>query len=55
MYTQPDGTEWVLPILQSLMEIKQDNWELIFNEEEGDGEFLEENDIETMIFEVCTT
>ena len=41
-------------MLQSLLEIRDDNWEIIFNEEREDNE-LDDDDIQMMIEEVCTT
>ena len=44
--------------MQSLLEIRNDNWAVIFNEENGGDEHddeLEENDIITMINDVCTS
>ena len=55
VYQPPEGEEWRLGVLESLLEIKGDNWSVTFNEEEDEEEEFEENDIEMMIYEVCTT
>ena len=52
IYKAPEGEEWRLPLLQSLLEIRSDNWEILFNEE---LETHEGDDISTMIEEVCLT
>ena len=54
VYPVPEGEEWRLPLLQSLVEIRSENWEILFNEESDDEE-LDDDDIEMMIMEVCTT
>ena len=54
VYPVPEGEEWRLPLLQSLVEIRSENWEIFFNEESDDDE-LDDDDIEMMIKEVCTT
>ena len=54
VYQAPEGEEWRLPMLQSLLEIRDDNWEIIFNEEIEDSE-MDDEDIQMMIAEVCTT
>ena len=55
VYQVPEEELWRLSILESLMEIRSDNWSVIFNEEEEEEDDLEENDIEAMIYEACTT
>ena len=52
IYKAPEGEEWRLPLLQSLLEIRSENWEILFNEE---LENYEGDDISTMIEEVCST
>ena len=37
-----------------MIQIKQDNWSVIFSDEEEEDLF-EENDIDMMIYEVCTS
>ena len=55
VYQVPEGDEWKLPLLHSLLEIRSENWEILFNEEEeGIGDF-DGDDLSTMIEEVCTT
>ena len=55
VYQPPEGEEWRLGILESLLELKGENWSVLFNEEAEEEEELEDNDIELMIYEVCTT
>ena len=54
VYTTPVDQEHILPLLSSLLEIRQSNWEVLFCEENGDFETLEENDVQFMIEELCT-
>ena len=42
-------------MLESLREIRDENWSVTFNEEDEDEAVLEENDIEDLIYEVCTS
>ena len=55
VYKVPVGQEWRLGLLESLLELRGDNWAVLFNEEEEDEEEIEENDLKMMIVEVCTT
>ena len=55
VYTVPEGEEWRRGLLESLLELREENWDVLFNEEGEEEEDLELNDIEAMIFEVCTT
>ena len=56
VYTVPEGEEYRIPLLHSLIDIREDNWSILFNEENSDNvEELQENDIFLMIHEVCTT
>ena len=54
VYNVPENQEWRLGVLESMIQIKQDNWSVIFSDEE-DEDLLEENDIDMMIYEVCTS
>ena len=58
VYQIPEDEAYRLPLLKSLIEIRNDNWSVIFNEEKGgeerDEEF-EDNDIITMINDVCSS
>ena len=42
-------------MLENLREIRDENWSVTFNEEDEDEAVLEENDIEDLIYEVCTS
>ena len=57
VYPAPEHEEWRIELLQCLLEIKEDSWSVIFNEEGGDEEVvvLGDNDIELMIIEACTS
>ena len=50
VYPVPEGHEWKLPLLISLLEIRSENFEVFFDEE-GEEE-LDGNDIESMIAEI---
>ena len=54
VYNVPENEEWRLGVLESMIQIKQDNWSVIFSDEEEE-DLLEENDIDMMIYEVCTS
>ena len=53
VYKIPEGEEWRIPFLLSLMQIRDENWIVTFDEEEIDSN-LESDAIETMIRTVCT-
>ena len=53
VYPVPDGQEWRLGLLKSLMEIRLDNWEVMFDDE--DNCEMIENDIDRMINDVCSS
>ena len=58
VYPVPEGEEFRLPLLVSLLQIRSENWSVIFNEENGgedSDDKIEENDIVTMINEVCSS
>ena len=56
VYSVPECQEYKMPLLHSLIDIREDNWSIFFNEENRDNvEELQENDILMMIHEVCTT
>ena len=52
VYTVPDHEEWRIPLLRSLLELRNKQWEVLFDEEEGQ---LMPNEIQMMIEEVCIT
>ena len=54
VYPVPDDQKWRLPLLESLLEIRDDQWEIRFDEEHEDDQF-DEDDIESMIEDVCTS
>ena len=51
VYTPGEGEEWRLPLVVSLLEIRNNNWELKFNEEK---ETLDDEDIVAILNDVCT-
>lgn len=54
VYKTPEGEEWRLPMLVSLLEIREKNWEILYNDEEENESAPGVNDVEDMIDEVCT-
>ena len=50
VYETPEGEEWRLPLLVSLLEIRDSRWGLQFDEEMGQ---IGEDDITMMINNVC--
>ena len=55
VYSAPDGEEFRLPLLASLLAIREDNWTIIFNEESDEFEETNENDLLVMINDVCSS
>ena len=51
-YRIPDGQEWRIPLLSSLMKVREGQWEIIFDEEDSDDP--NENNIDHLINMVCT-
>ena len=54
VYKTPEGEEWRLPMLVSLLEIREENWEILYDDEEENESAPGENDVKDMIDEVCT-
>ena len=54
MYKYSDEEQWCLPLLVSLLEIRNENWEVLFNDEGDDEDHLDENDLKDMIEAICT-
>ena len=52
VYEVPVGEEWRLSLLQSLVDIRDEHWEVIFDEE--DESTFADGDIAQMIEEVCS-
>ena len=52
VYETPEGQEWRLPLLVSLLEVREGNWEVKFDEEEDDS--LVRDDIEAIIVDIAT-
>ena len=50
VHKTPVGEEWRLPLLVSLLEIRDSNWEIDFDEEAGN---LKEDEITDLISTVC--
>ena len=48
----PEQDEWSIPLLRNLLEVRNDNWEVIFDEETGEAPTDEELDF--MIAAVCS-
>ena len=51
VYKLPEGEEWRIPFLLSLMQLRNENWVVTFDEEKTT---LETDEIQTMINTVCT-
>ena len=51
VYKLPEGEEWRIPFLLSLIQLRNANWVVTFDEE---GTTLETDAIQTMINTVCT-
>ena len=52
-YKVQESERWRYPLLQSLLQIKEEQWEIRFDEE--DEIHFDEDDISDMIYEVCTS
>ena len=50
VYDPPDGQEWKLPLLSSLLAIRDSEWGIIFNDE---TEGLDNNFIQVLIDNIC--
>ena len=53
VYKVKDSEQWRLPLIHSLLEVKNDQWEIRFSDD--DHETIKEDDIENMLYDVCTT
>ena len=53
VYDTPAGDEWKLPLLVSLLEIREDNWEVLYVDENDSSALPDDNDIVDMINDVC--
>ena len=52
-YEVQEDQQWRLPLLQSLLQVRDDQWEIRFDE---DGEMeIDEDDVKEMINDVCTS
>ena len=51
VYNIPDGEEWRVPLLESLMAIREKRWEVQFNEEADEN--LNDDAIKLMIDRAC--
>ena len=49
VYNVPVHEEWRVSLLKSLLELRKDHWEVLFDEEEG----LMPSEVQTMIEDVC--
>ena len=52
VYKVPKGHEWKIGLLISLLEIKENNWIVQFDEE---NDVLSEDEVQMMIDDVCTS
>ena len=51
-YEVPEESKWKIPFLESLIEIRDQRWEVLFEEEDNEGR-LSENQVSTMIDQWC--
>ena len=51
VYNTPHGEEWRIPLITSLIEMREHRWEMDFDEECGDN--FSDNAINSMIDRVC--
>ena len=51
VYKVEEEQEWKLPLLHSLLEVRDDQWEIRF--EDDDVEQLQDDDINDMIHDIC--
>ena len=54
VYKYSEEEQWRLPLLVSLLEIRNDNWEVLFDDDGDDENHLDENDLKDMIEAICT-
>ena len=52
VYEAPEEARWKIPLLESLIEIRDQRWEVLFDEENIEGR-LSEDDVTTMINQLC--
>ena len=52
VYNAPMGEEWRYPFLCSLLKIRDQEWEVHFDDE---NESLEDSDVTHMIEDICTS
>ena len=52
VYSPPEEEQWKLPLIESLIEIRDGRWEVIFDEEDTNG-VLTNDDVTTMIDGLC--
>jgi len=52
VYKIPENQEWKIPLLSSLIEIRDDRWSILFDEEKHQGT-LDENQIGDIIDYLC--
>ena len=50
VYQAPEGQEWRIPLLVSLLELRDSRWELLYDEE---SDKFSEDDVTFMINNVC--
>ena len=55
IYEADEKEQWRIPVLQSLLKVRDDQWEIRFSDDCDDKPYFEEDDIEEMIFDICTS
>ena len=48
----PQQDEWTVPLLRNLLEVRANNWEVIYNDETGEA--ADDEDINFMIAAICS-
>ena len=51
VYTHPSSEQWRIGLLHSLIELREDRWHIVFDEEEK----LNKSELDLMIEDVCTS
>ena len=52
VYNPPEGQEWKLPLMTSLLQIRDSNWEVLFDDE---AEGLGNNIVQIFLDNICTS
>ena len=50
----PPQDEWSVPLLRNMLQIRNDNWEVVFDDENGEAEDVTADEIDFMMNAICT-